>query len=88
MLVIRIEIWPDGNMSKARILGHGTISNISPDTLELGSYEASFDSMGPGGPIYREAVVERFKRQERDSWELLYLALKDIFGRKRRKKNA
>ena len=82
MIVIRIEIWPHGNMSQARILGHGTIANTGQGTPELGVYEASFDSVGLDGPKYREVRIRRFKRQEKDSWELLYLALKKIFGKK------
>jgi len=87
MIVIRIELWPDGDMSKARILGHGTITNTGGSNT-FGSYKAFFKSTGLTGPQHTEARIGRFKRQEKDSWELLYLALKDIFGRKRRKKNA
>lgn len=79
MIVIKIEIWPHGDMSKARILGVGTIANTGQGTNQVGQYEAFFDSMGPGGSQHREAVVRHFKRQEKDAWELLYLALKKVF---------
>ena len=69
MIVIKIEIWPQGDMSKARILGVGTITNTGQGKPELGQYEAFFDSTGPGGPKHREARIGRFKRQEKDSWE-------------------
>ena len=82
MIVIRIELWPHGDMSKARILGTGIIANTGQGTNEVGQYKAFFDSMGPSGPQHREARIGRFKRQEKDSWELLYLALKKIFGKK------
>jgi len=82
MIVIKIEIWPDGDLSKARILGVGTIANTGLGTPKLGQYRAFFDSTGPSGPKHREALIGRFKRQEKDSWELLYLALKKIFGSK------
>jgi len=82
MLVIKIEIWPHGDMTKARLLGVGTIANTGEGTPELGRYRAFFNSTGPSGPKHREARIGRFKRQEKDSWELLYLALKKIFGKK------
>ena len=80
MIVIKIEIWPHGDMSKARLLGVGTITNTGEGTPELGKYRAFFDSEGPSGHQHREARIGRFKRQEKDSWELLYLALKKVFG--------
>ncbi len=83
MLVIRIEIWPHGDMSKARILGVGTIANTGQGTNEVGRYRAFFDSAGPDGSQHREACIGHFKRQEKDSWELLYLALKKVFGGKK-----
>ena len=83
MIVIKIEIWPHGDTSKARILGVGTIANTGQGTPELGRYRAFFDSIGPGGSQHREAAIGRFKRQEKDSWELLYLALKKVFGGKK-----
>jgi len=82
MIVIRIEIWPHGDMSKARIIGYGNIANTGQGTPELGQYRAFFDSMGPSGLQHREVRIGRFKRQEKDSWELLYLALKKVFGKK------
>ncbi len=81
MIVITIELWPGGDSSKARILGRGSIANTGGSN-EVGSYRAFFHSTGPGGPKTRYASVGRFRRLKKDSWELLYLALKKVFGKK------
>jgi len=83
MLVITIEIWPGGDSSKARILGRGSIANTGLGSNEVSSYRAFFHSTGPGDPKTRYASVGRFRRLKKDSWELLYLALKKVFGGKK-----
>ena len=83
MIVITIELWPHGDSAKARILGRGSISNTGLGSHKLGSYRAFFHSMGPGDPQTRYASVSRFKRLEKGPWELTYLVLKQIFGKKR-----
>ena len=73
MLVIRLEIWPKGDMSKARILSIGTISNTGQGSHSIGEYRAIFDSSGLDGSKHKEVSVGHFKRLEKGVWELLYL---------------
>jgi hypothetical protein len=41
MLVVKIEMWPQGDHTKARSLGVATIANTGGDTT-LGDYECHF----------------------------------------------
>lgn len=73
MIVVKIELWPFGDESRAKLLHVGHIWNTGQGDLVTGEYQASFHGKRGGG--WRQGAVTGFKRQRRTAWELLYLAL-------------
>lgn len=55
MLVIKIELWPYGDSSKATLLGQGTITNdrSSSDPKEDGNYDFTFKTIGDGSCVWK-----------------------------------
>lgn len=76
MLVIKIEFWPLGDKSKAQEIASGRIFNDGSGTEEVGNYVVS---LREEKKRYKESRVEGFKRLKRGPWELLFLALKNVF---------
>jgi hypothetical protein len=79
VIVIRLELWPQGDESKKRLLGVAQIANVG-GTADLGDYDAIiFKSpeyaTRPG--VWRRGQVSGFHRRSRrvGPWELLWLAL-------------
>lgn len=82
MLVIRIELWPKGDESRAREIGRGLIANVG-GTDQVGDYEVrllksaeyakSYDPRRPG--VWRRGTVAGFPRLRLGPWDLLLRAL-------------
>ncbi len=71
MLVLRLEMWPEGNQAKARPLGVLRINNVGGDHDE-GNYHVELDA----GDVkeMRVATVRNWVRS-RNAWALVYEAL-------------
>mgnify|MGYP001304080439 CR=1 FL=1 len=77
MLVIKIELHPGGDASKARCMGSAVIINDASGTQELGNYKALFfdsglpddwrDQMKAGNGL----EVMDFQRLKEKSWDLV-----------------
>lgn len=79
MVYIRVEIWPRGDRSKARLLGEGFIANVGMNqTKTRGWYKASF--RGKRDVYLRGADVANFPRKQLLAWDLLLRALTAAFG--------
>jgi len=80
-LYIRIELWPQGDQRKARMLGEALLANDGTGTPETGSYKfaiAKSTAMGAKKPgPWRGAVVTGWPRRSKSVgvWELLHKAL-------------
>jgi len=78
MVVIRVEMWPKGDQSKAYLLGQASITNNAEGTLTRGNYVAQF--FDKAGHLWRGGVVTGFPRKRLLVWDLLYRALKAAVG--------
>jgi len=79
-LYIRIELWPQGDQSKARLMGEAMLANDGAGTPDAGSYKfaiAKSTAMGAKKPgPWRGAVVTGWPRQSKavGVWDLLHKA--------------
>jgi hypothetical protein len=90
MLVVKIEMWPQGDHTKARSIGVATIANTGGDTT-LGDYECrlfkSPENSKKARPLHemltrpkaketwRKGTVQGFPRIKLGPWDLLFRAL-------------
>jgi hypothetical protein len=91
MIVVKLEMWPKGDPTKARSLGVATISNVG-GTTSSGDYEAVLlkseeYTRGPLRPledrirdpkvseIWRKGQIYGFDRVKLGPWDLLFRAL-------------
>lgn len=72
--MIRVEIWPHGDNSRARVLGQATISNDGTGTKGVGNYKVTLWRQKAG--VWRSGVVTKFPRLRLGIWDLLYRALR------------
>lgn len=95
MIVVKVELWPGGDESRAQDLGTAEIWNTS-QLADLSSYNVRLRkgarySPNHAGDTYKSGRVDRFPRRDRrfGPWELLALALEATVGdRIRRLKKA
>lgn len=87
LLVVKIELWPHGDESRARCLGKAAIAlqKISSDG-RVGSYRYHLLKWGksvssmmehPKSNIWREGEVHGHDRIKRGPWDLLFMVLRD-----------
>jgi hypothetical protein len=85
MLVIKIEMWPRGDASKARLLGEGRICNEGGD-MKTGNYSVNllkspeYAKDGNVGKSWRKGTVSGFPRQKLGPWDLLLRGLVSAIG--------
>jgi hypothetical protein len=72
MIVIRIEIHPNGDWRKARLLGTGVIVNDCTGTLEKGNYETAFYT---NGELTQKGRFTGYNRLRGNVWSILKKAL-------------
>lgn len=80
MLVIKIEMWPQGDESQAREIGRAHISNDGTGTPDRGHYDVKLLKSAeyatrPG--TWKKGRVQNFPRQVLGPWDLLFRALRD-----------
>lgn len=89
MLYIRIEMWPRGEKSRARLLGEATISNEG-GTADSGNYSVvllkspEYAATENVGKPWRKGSVQGFPRLRLGPWDLLFRALRDTVGGRNR----
>lgn len=87
MIVVRIEMWPKGDQSKARLLGEGRICNEG-GTAELGEYSVNllrspeYAKPTNVGKSWRKGRIERFPRLKLGPWDLLLRGLVSAIGKR------
>jgi hypothetical protein len=87
MLVIKIELWPLGDQSQARLLGEGRICNEG-GTFERGDYSVNllkspeYARSTNVGKSWRKGSVTGFPRRRLGPWDLLLRALVSAVGRR------
>jgi len=79
MIVVRIELWPFGDHTKARLLGVASISNDGTGDLKHGNYNAELSHagkyLGERKGTWKRGRVERHLRKL-SPYHLVYKALK------------
>ena len=77
--MIKIELWPHGDETRAREIGRAEIANVG-GTVEYGNYDvrlfksAEYAKSENVGKIYKRGHVGMFARRN-SPWRLLRLAL-------------
>lgn len=85
MIVIRVELWPGGDASRAEDLGTAHIANESSladtSTYSVRLLKGKRYSSRPGG-VWRTGEVRGYPRTSTQigPWELLYMGLKSALG--------
>lgn len=78
MLVIRIELWPHGDMARRKTIATGTIANTGTGTTTRGNYRVQLrDALGRP---WKRGIVEDFPRKRLLAWDLLARALHAILA--------
>lgn len=78
MLVVRIELWPHGDMARRKTLATGFIANTGTGTPARGNYRVVLkDALGRP---WRHGTVEGFPRKRLLAWDLLFRALRNLVG--------
>lgn len=76
MLAIKIELWPYGDQSKAKVLGMCMIANDGTGDQETGNYYAIFKD----DKCEKKSEVKSFPRLRLNAFDLLFRALRGAFG--------
>jgi hypothetical protein len=91
VIYIRLELWPQGNKARARVLHEGIIHNTGGDG-STGEYEYLFSCKGGFKAtdrqiaavevknVVRRGEVKEFPRLRLYAVDLLYRALRSAFG--------
>jgi hypothetical protein len=77
MIIVRVELWPRGDKSKARCLGEAEIANVG-GTKEIGDYDVRLLKWGAGRRTWKKGRLAGFPRLKLGPWDLLYRALAAI----------
>jgi hypothetical protein len=80
MVVITVELWPQGDPESKRCLGVAHISNDGTGKEASGSYDVTLFTWGEMPKVWKKGRVEGFDRKKRGPWDLLLLALLDAVG--------
>ena len=86
MIVIRIEMWPQGDKTRAVEFGRAYITNQATTTQVSGGSLGDYAVVLHGGvygkslQVWKRGVVTGFNRRTRGAWDLLLLALQNTIG--------
>lgn len=81
MIVVKVELWPHGDESKARELSRAFISNDLKTTAETrgeyGSYECKFMQSQQFNPskVWKKSRAKFIHRTKRGVWDILFVGL-------------
>lgn len=80
MIVVKLELWPFGDESKARPLGTAIIANDGSGSNGTGNYRVVLSKRGKKAGKWKEGALEGFPRKRLGAWDLLYRALDVVVG--------
>lgn len=89
MIVVKIEMWPRGDESRAVEFARAVITNQVDKTLATGGARGDYDVELKGGVygrenplkgVWKRGKVVGFDRMKRGVWDLLYQALANTVG--------
>lgn len=87
MIVVKTEMWPGGDESRARPIATAVIYNDATGNSAMGNYRIVVGRKGKYHPrsllegknVLRSARITGFNRKTRKAWELVYLCLASAF---------
>jgi hypothetical protein len=82
MMVVRIELWPQGDESQKRELGVAHVANVGGST-ESGNYKVTLfksPEYAKRDGVWKRGVVMNFPRLRLGPWDLLLRALSSAVG--------
>ncbi len=77
MIVIKVEIWPYGDESKAKHEGTVVIFNDLSGTESKGNYEYAISKWGRPTHIWKRGTIDNFSRKRDNVWKLM----QQVFGK-------
>lgn len=82
MIVVRVELWPGGDRSKAESLGEAVIINDGSGTQTQGNYHFALSKRGQTitDQAWRDGQVQGFPRKRLGGWDLLCRVLNEAVG--------
>lgn len=81
MIYVRIEMWPGGDRSRARLLGDAVIANVTGvGRTAVADYR--YELRGKGQTVMNTGGVREFPRLRFHAWDLLYRVLHSARGRR------
>ena len=89
MLVVKIEMWPNGEEAKAYEHSRAYVANDCLTTMKsqgtYGSYNVRFMQSIKFDPkkVWKRGRAENIHRSRRGMWDILYVALRSIGMEKR-----
>ena len=82
MIVVKVELWPKGVERLKRELGRMTLSNVGVSANgKRGDYDIKLMRKGTKDKVQRTAGISGYPRESYPVWELVRLALNQIYGR-------
>jgi len=82
VIVVKVEIWPNGDESRAREHTRAFIANNEEETRqtggEFGTYNAKFMQNEHFDPkkVWKYGKAERIHRVKRGVWDIIFVALR------------
>lgn len=86
MIVVRIELWPQGQKARARHLGTAQIWNDGTGDRGRGNYHVTLSKWG-SRETWRAGLLQGFPRLHLGPWDLLLRALIATVGKRNRADN-
>lgn len=77
MLVIKMELWPFGDETKAQEIARCNIANDATGDEDTGNYNIALFN---GKRRWKRGRVERFPRRLLEGWDLLYRGLHNLLA--------
>lgn len=79
MIRVMVELIRAGD-GEVMHIGTAIIANDETGDMNFGNYSATFSQLGKPDRVWKFGNVKGFPREEREVWDLLYLALRTTVG--------
>jgi len=79
MIVVRVELWPGGDGSKAKSLGLATITNDGKGIGKKQNYKVDLYSRGDKPRLLRSGFLSEWNSSAVSAWKTVWEALKTVF---------
>ena len=80
MIKVTVELWPDGNLHKAKILGTMVIANDGTGSTQRGNYQIMCSEHEGEKIRTRRCELKDWPRQQNMIWALVVSALNKVMS--------